>query len=115
MVFLSANPDSEHHEFVLMKGRTTLTDARLLQQLSVKVDSLAELKAFHRLFNDEGVSVQRIVSHGNAFGIYALDLEGNTIEVYYKTRFPVPRPHVEPVDLETSDEELLSLAEAAIT
>ena len=114
MVFLSANPDSEHHEFVLMKGRTAPADARLVQQLSFKVDSLAELKAFHRLFKDEGVSIQRIVSHGNAFGMYALDPEGNTIEVYYKTGFPVPQPHGEPVDLEMSDEELLSLAEAAI-
>ena len=114
MVFLSANPDNEHHEFVLMKGRTAPADARLVQQLSFKVDSLTELKAFHRLFNDEGVSIQRIVSHGNAFGMYALDPEGNTIEVYYKTGFPVPQPHGEPVDLEMSDEELLSLAEAAI-
>ena len=114
MVFLSANPEDEHHEFVLMKGRSAPADARLVQQLSFKVDSLAELKAFHRLFNDEGVSIQRIVSHGNAFGMYALDPEGNTIEVYYKTGFPVPQPHGEPVDLEESDEELLALARAAI-
>ena len=114
MVFLSANPDEEHHEFVLMKGRTAPPDARVVQQLSFYVDSLAELKEFYHLFQEEGVRTQRIVSHGNAFGMYALDPEDNTIEVYYKTGFPVPQPHGEPIDLEKPDEELLAIAQAAI-
>ena len=114
MVFLSAHPEEEHHEFVLMKGRSAPADARLIQQLSFKVDTLAELKEFHRVFKEEGVEIQRTVSHGNAFGMYALDPEGNTIEVYYKTGFPVPQPHGEPVDLESSEEELLKIARSAI-
>ena len=114
MVFMSAHPEEEHHEFVLMKGRTAPADARLIQQLSFKVETLAELKEFHQVFKDEGVSIQRTVSHGNAFGMYALDPEGNTIEIYYKTGFPVPQPHGEPVDLESSEEELLSIARSAI-
>ena len=114
MVFMSAHPEEEHHEFVLMKGRTAPADARLIQQLSFKVETLAELKEFHQVFKDEGVSIQRTVSHGNAFGMYALDPEGNTIEIYYKTGFPVPQPHGEPVDLESFEEELLSIARSAI-
>jgi catechol-2,3-dioxygenase len=114
MVFMSADPDREHHEFVLMKGRSAPEDARLVQQLSFTVDSLSELKAFHQQFNEEDVTIQRVVSHGNAFGMYALDPEGNTIEIYYKTGLPVPQPHSEAVDLELSDEELYSLAEAAV-
>ena len=46
--------------------------------------------------------------------MYALDPEGNTIEIYCKTGLPVPQPHSEAVDLELSDEELYSLAEAAV-
>ena len=114
MVFMSAHPEEEHHEFVLMKGRSAPADAKLIQQLSFKVETLAELKEFHQVFKDEGVRIQRTVSHGNAFGMYALDPEGNTIEVYYKTGFPVPQPHGEPVDLESSEEDLLSVARAAI-
>ena len=114
MVFMSADPDREHHEFVLMKGRSAPEDARLVQQLSFTVNSLSELKAFHQQFNEEEVTIQRVVSHGNAFGMYALDPEGNTIEIYYKTGLPVPQPHSEAVDLELSDEELYSLAEAAV-
>ena len=114
MVFLSAHPDEEHHEFVIMKGRTGGSDAQVIQQLSFKVDTLAELKEFHTVFKDEGVEIQRTVSHGNAFGMYATDPEGNTIEVYYKTGFPVPQPHGDPVDLDASEDELLEIARSAI-
>ena len=115
MVFLSARPEEEHHEFVLMKGRSAPPDARLVQQLSFTVDSIAELKEFYRLFQKEGVRIQRVVSHGNAFGMYSLDPEGNTFEIYYKTGLPVPQPHGEPIDLEKmSDEELMGIAKAAL-
>ena len=114
MVFLSAHPDEEHHEFVIMKGRTGDPGTQVIQQLSFKVDTLAELKEFHTVFKNEGVNIQRTVSHGNAFGMYADDPEGNTIEVYYKTGFPVPQPHGDPVDLEESEENLMDIARAAI-
>ncbi len=114
MVFLSAHPDEEHHEFVIMKGRTGGSDAQVIQQLSFKVDTLAELKDFHTVFKQEGVEIQRTVSHGNAFGMYATDPEGNTIEVYYKTGFPVPQPHGDPVDLDASEEDLIEIARSAI-
>ena len=114
MVFLSAHPDDEHHEFVIMKGRSGPADARVIQQISFKVDTLAELKNFHTVFKQEGVEIQRTVSHGNAFGMYASDPEGNTIEIYYKTGFPVPQPHGDPVDLDDSEETLLDIARAAI-
>ena len=114
MVFMSANPEEEHHEFVIMKGRNVPADAKMVQQLSFKVDSLAELKKFHTVFKEENVKILRTVSHGNAFGMYASDPEGNTIEVYYKTGFPVPQPHQDPVNLDDSEEDLIAIAKAAI-
>lgn len=114
MVFLSANPDDEHHEFVLMEGRTAPMDSKMVQQISFTVDTLGELKDFYHTFRDEGVNIQRIVSHGNAFGMYADDPEGNTLEVYYKTGFDVPQPHGDHIELEMSDEELLEIAKAAV-
>jgi hypothetical protein len=39
---------------------------------------------------------------------------GNGIEVYYKTGFPVPQPHGDPIDLECSDDELLREARALL-
>ena len=115
MVFLSAHPEEEHHEFVIMKGRVSDSNTRVVQQLSFKVDTLAELKEFHTVFKaEEDVTIQRTVSHGNAFGMYAFDPEGNTIEVYYKTGFDVPQPHGDAVNLDDSEEALLDIARAAI-
>ncbi len=114
MVFMSARPDEEHHEFVLMKGRDAPEDAKLVQQISFTVDSIEELKKFHRVFQEEGVHVERIVSHGNAFGMYGKDPEGNRFEVYYKTGLDVPQPHGEAIDLTKSDEELMDIARAAV-
>jgi len=114
MVFFSADPESEHHEFVIVKGRTAPEDTILINQISFKVDTLAELKEFYDVFRAEKVRIDRTVSHGNAFGMYARDPEGNTIEVYYKTGFPVPQPYAEPVDFDLAEEELLASAKALI-
>jgi catechol-2,3-dioxygenase len=114
MVFLSSNPEYEHHEFVLMKGRDAPEDARVIQQISFKVPSIDDLRDFYHRLQAEQVKIDRIVSHGNAFGMYFFDPEGNRIELYYKTGFPVPQPHGEPIDLEASNEELLEIGRAAI-
>ena len=108
MVFLSADPIAEHHEFVLMQGRVTTDDARVIQQISFKVPSIDDLRAFKQRLEAENMTIERIVSHGNAFGMYFFDPEGNRIEVYYKTGFPVPQPHGDAIDLAQSDEELLT-------
>ena len=114
MVFMSADPKREHHEFVLMKGRVTRDDAKVIQQISFIVNSVEDLKEYHQRLKAEGVTVERTVSHGNALGMYFFDPEGNRIELYYRTGFEVPQPHGDPIDLEASVEELLDIARAAI-
>jgi catechol-2,3-dioxygenase len=114
MVFLSSHPEDEHHEFVLMKGRDVPREGKVVQQVSFKVPSIDDLKEYHRRLKAEGVEIERIVSHGNALGMYFFDPEGNRVELYYKTGFPVPQPHIEPIDIEASNEELLAIARAAI-
>ncbi len=108
MVFLSADPIAEHHEFVLMQGRVTADEARVIQQISFKVSSIDDLREFQQRLEAENMTIERIVSHGNAFGMYFFDPEGNRIEVYYKTGVPVPQPHGDPIDLARSDEELMA-------
>ena len=98
---------AEHHEFVLMKGRVTSDDAKVIQQISFKVPEIDDLRGYKARLEAENIKIERIVSHGNAFGMYFFDPEGNRIEVYYRTGFPVPQPHGDPLDLTRSDEELL--------
>ena len=114
MVFMSADPEREHHEFVLVKGRVTDNDAKVIQQISFIVNSVEDLKDFHQRFKEEGVTIERTVSHGNALGMYFFDPEGNRVEIYYRTGYDVPQPHGDPINLEASVEELLGIAKAAI-
>jgi catechol 2,3-dioxygenase-like lactoylglutathione lyase family enzyme len=114
IVFLSARPDEEHHEFVLMRGRTAPSEARLIQQISWHVGSLDDLLAFHRLLRAEGVTVEREVTHGIALGIYFLDPEGNRVEVYWPTDQRVPQPFGEAIDLDQPGEAVLAQAQALL-
>ena len=76
---MSSRPEEERHEFVLMKGRDVPEGSKMVQQISFYVDSLSDLKQFYSVFKEESIQIERTVSHGNAFGMYALDPEGNTI------------------------------------
>lgn len=108
MCFLSADPVSEHHEFVLMKGRNTPEEMQLVQQISFKVPTIQDLREYKEKIEEEELKIDRIVSHGNAFGMYFFDPENNRVELYYRTGFPVPQPHGDPLDLSKSDEELIT-------
>ena len=114
MVFMSADPEREHHEFVLVKGRVTNDDAKVIQQISFIVNSVEDLKDYYHRLKEESITIDRTVSHGNSLGIYFFDPEGNRIELYYRTGYNVPQPHGDPIDMEASVEELLGIAKAAI-
>ena len=114
MCFMSTKPDEEHHEFVIMKGRNAPEDAKVIQQISFIVPTIDDLKEYYKRLLAEDVTIDRVVSHGNAFGVYFLDPEGNRIELYYKTGFKVPQPHGDLIDLEDSNEKLLADARALI-
>ena len=107
-VFLSAQPEVEHHELLLASGRTAPEGAVLLQQLSMHVDSLADLKAFHKVFQEEGVKEERIITHGNTASIYFRDPENNFLEVYYSIPVDFPQPFGESIDIEQDDEAILN-------
>ena len=115
LVFMSSRPNEEHHEFVIMRGRTGPDDAKVVQQISWHVDSLEELLAFHRALQaEQEVMVEREITHGIAIAIYFLDPEGNTVEVYYATDRRIPQPFGKAIDLDQSAEDVLKQAEALI-
>ena len=115
MTFFTADKEREHHEFVLMKGRVTRDDAKVIQQISFIVPTLEDLREYQaRLEAEPGVSVERIVSHGIAFGMYFFDPDGNRLELYVRTPYKVPQPLGDPIDLSMSNEELEDIAKARI-
>ena len=113
--FMSSRPKEEHHEFVIMRGRTGPDDAKVVQQISWHVDSLEELLEFHRTLQaEQEVTVEREITHGIAIAIYFFDPEGNRIEVYWATDKDIPQPFGRPVDLDKSADEVLKQAEELI-
>ena len=80
MVFLSSNPELEHHELFLTAGRNTDAEAKIIQQISFHVDSLEEVRQFHERFIADEVTIDSIVTHGNTASIYFRDPELNRLE-----------------------------------
>ncbi|GHD42358.1 VOC family protein [Streptomyces galbus] len=111
IVFFSAQPEHEHHEFVLQAGRTSPLGDKQQHQISWRVETLEDLRTFHLRFAREGVTVQQEVTHGNALGIYFFDPEGNRNEVYLRIERDVRQPFRKSIDLGLSPEEIYAEAE----
>lgn len=111
IVFLSSRPTEEHHEFVLQRGRTAPEGSKLPHQFSWRIDELQTLVDFHHAFRAEGVFVQQEVTHGNAFGIYFFDPEGNRNEVYLRIDRDVRQPFRKTLDLDQDLDAIIAQAE----
>jgi catechol 2,3-dioxygenase-like lactoylglutathione lyase family enzyme len=108
-VFLSAHPQTEHHELLISPSPDRHTNA---QQLSFTVGSLDELRVlYHAILDNGGCSSFRITNHGIAIGCYFRDPENNHVEVYWSTGMDYPQPHGEPIDLDAPNAEILKVLE----
>ena len=110
VVFLTANPNREHHELALFGVKEGEPTTEHIQQISFKVDTVDEVREFYRRIRDNDVPIDSTVTHGFAISLYFFDPEGNRLEIYYSTPFNVSPPVNVPIDLEQSTEELLALA-----
>ena len=111
LAFLSRDPD-EHHQLVLVTGRPDGATYNVVNQISFKVASLAELKVLHARMRAEGIETFRIVTHGNAWSIYFADPEGNRVELFVDTPWHTPQPLAEPFDIEQPVEAIMAQTEA---
>jgi catechol 2,3-dioxygenase-like lactoylglutathione lyase family enzyme len=111
IVFFSSRPETEHHEFVIQVGRTAAIGDKQQHQISWRVESLDDIIAFHHRFRREGVEVQQEVTHGNAFGIYFFDPEGNRNEVYLRIDRDVRQPFRKNIDFGQPPEQIYAEAE----
>jgi catechol-2,3-dioxygenase len=107
-VFLSADPGAVDHEIALIRGRPSPDDPHLINQISLRVDSLDDLRAFHRRLVAEGYAIDRVVNHASAIGCYFFDPEGNRTEVFWVTGRPCWVPTANPIDIEQPDEAVMA-------
>ncbi|MET8770405.1 VOC family protein [Streptomyces sp. NPDC004658] len=115
IVFFSSRPEEEHHEFVIQRGRTAAPGAKLTHQISWRIDSLETLVEFHKRFRGEGIEVQQEVTHGNAYGIYFFDPEGNRNEVYVRVDRDVRQPFRKTLNLDQPLEDIEAEAERLLS
>lgn len=106
MVFLTADIAREDHEVVLVRGRDG--DSKIIQQLSFRVGSVEDVRAFYQTFKRLKVPIQQTVSHGAGVSCYFYDPEGNRIEVFADVPVEGRRGYNGPLDLENSAEDLVA-------
>jgi catechol 2,3-dioxygenase-like lactoylglutathione lyase family enzyme len=110
IVFTSRDPD-EHHQIILMRGRPAEVGFNIINQLSLKADSLSTLREMHRRFVAENVRAITPITHGNAISVYGLDPEGTRLELYIETPWYVLQPVRVPLDFSLDDEQLMRRVE----
>lgn len=113
IVFLSRDPQ-EHHQLVLTSGRPRGLPQNqdnpmfgpVVNQISFRLDSLADLRRLHAQIRDHYPTDFLIGNHGVAWSVYFPDPEGNIVELFVDTQWYVEQPVLEPLDLAASDEEI---------
>ena len=111
LTFLSRDP-RDHHQIVLVEGRPPGLPDRIVNQVSFRVDTLAELQAFWRRICAAAPRDLVAITHGNAWSIYFRDPEGNRLEVFADTPWHVTQPVREPIDLDRPEAQILADTEA---
>jgi len=107
-VFLSSDPERVDHEIALMTGRAADQDPQLIQQISLRVNTLDDLRDFKRRILQADYKIDNIVTHLSAIGCYFFDPEGNRTEVFWLTGRPSWVMVGVPIDIDRSDDEILA-------
>ena len=114
LAFLTRDP-KVHHQIVLLAGRPKEVPFNVLNQLSLLVGSLADLRLHHEaLVAEPEVTRLHPLTHGNAWSVYFDDPEHNRVEIYADTPWYCHQPFRGPLDFSLSDEEIYSNTEELV-
>ncbi len=97
-VFMSSDPEREHHEFVIF-GASGPEQKTCVQQISFSCEKLEDIVGYYERFKENNVRFRSVTSHGNAVGLYFFDPEDNVCEVYWTTPWKAHQPYGVAVDL----------------
>src|SRR4029453_19448125 len=84
----------------LMGGRPDPADPHLINQISMRVGSLDDLRVMRKRLVAEGYRIEGSVNHASAIGCYFFDPEGNRTEGFWVTGRPCWAPTAPPLDME---------------
>ena len=106
--FFSADPEAVDHEIALLKGRTSLDNPHWIQQISLQVATLDDLRDFKRRIEANGYPIDSLVTHASAIGCYFRDPEDNPTEVFWLTGHESWALVSIPIDIDQSDDEVMA-------
>jgi catechol-2,3-dioxygenase len=109
-LFMSSDPEREHHEFVIFRSESP-EQKTCVQQISFSCENLDDIVQYYDRFKAQGVRFRSVTSHGNAVGLYFYDPEANVCEVYWTTPWKAHQPYAVAVDLTQDLERVKALIE----
>jgi catechol 2,3-dioxygenase len=111
VAFLSRDPDT-HHQIALMSGRPAELSFNPINQISLQVPDLSNLRRVHAAALAAGATDMQATTHGNAVSLYFRDLDGNRLEVFMNTPWYCDQPLRAPIDFSRSDDDVIEQAHA---
>lgn len=108
----AADPERADHEIALFRGRPDHVDSRVINQISLRVATLDDLRAVYRRLIDAGLQIDAVVNHVSALGCYYFDPEGNRSEVFWVTGRACWVPIAHLIDIEQPDKTVLAEIDA---
>jgi catechol 2,3-dioxygenase-like lactoylglutathione lyase family enzyme len=90
--FLKGRASQEAHQLVLFASPQ-------FRHTAFRVETLNDLRRFHRLIRDRGVPIEASFNHGASLAFYFRDPEENLIEIYWDTGARNHQPYGDPLDL----------------
>jgi len=106
--FFSSDPGRSDHEVVVIRGERPADDPHLINQISLRVATLSDLRDFHDRARAAGYRIQRLVTHVSAIGCYFEDPEGNVTEVFWLTGLASWVNIAIPIDIHRPDAEVMA-------
>src|SRR4029078_1720107 len=96
----------ERHHTARAPARPADVSFNVINQISLRVDSLGTLRELYLGLKEEPVEILGPISHGTPLAVSFRAPEGNGVELLIDTPWCVPQPHRVPVDIMQSDEQL---------
>ncbi len=114
LLFLSSDPSDEHHMVLLIGGRNTPKDARMLQQMAFRCKTLEDVLGYWRRFVANNVNIVYTITHGNAISCYFKDPDDNVLEVYWPTGLEAKQGFLVELDFNQPEEKLMATVREAV-
>ena len=87
-------------------------DSRVINQVSLRLETLADLRVMHKRLVAAGLRIDALVNHVSALGCYYFDPEGNRSEVFWVTGRACWVPIAHLIDIHQPDDVVLAEVDA---